>query len=109
MPRRRRLLPCLLAVALTLVGATVVSAQTTTQPGLGIRLLEAPSSRANDPRARSYIVDFVAPGATFTRAFEVSNGTGSPINVDLYDGAARVEGGGFVPEERGRKDRKSVV
>lgn len=99
---RRRLIPCSLAVALTLVGATVASAQQP-DPGLGIRLLEAPSARADDPRARSYIVDFVAPGTTFTRSFEVSNGTGRAVEVDLYDGAARVEGGAFVPEDRGRE------
>lgn len=103
MSRPHRLVPFLLAVALTLVGATVASAQSP-DPGLGIRLLEAPSPRANDPRAKSYIVDFVAPGTTFTRAFEVSNGTGRSIGIDLYDGPARVEGGAFVPEARGREN-----
>ena len=101
MPHRRLVL-CLFAVALTSVGATAASAQRP-DPGLGIRLLEAPSARADDPRARSYIVDFVRPGTTFSRAFEVSNGTGGPIDVDLYDGPARVQEGAFVPEERGRE------
>lgn len=93
------------AVALTMVGATVASAQQQPESGLGIRLLEAPSARADDPRARSYIVDHVKPGTTFSRRFEVSNGRGRPIGVDLYDGAARLEDGSFVPEARGAENR----
>ncbi|MBW3649212.1 MAG: hypothetical protein KY458_01455 [Actinobacteria bacterium] len=103
---RSRLVPSVLAVALTLVGATAASAQRP-DPGLGIRLLEAPASRSDDPRARSYIVDFVHPGTTFTRTFEVSNGTGRPIKADLYAGAARVQDGAFIPEERGRENALS--
>lgn len=104
MPLRRIILSSV-AVALTLVGATVASAQTRPDPGLGIRLLEAPTARADDPRARSYIVDFVAPGTNFTRSFEISNGTSRAMDVDLYDGAARLEGGAFVPEDRGSENR----
>lgn len=89
------------AVALTIVGATAASAQNRPDPGLGIRLLEAPSGRADDPRARSYIVDSVAPGTSFTRSFEISNGTSRVMDVDLYDGAAHLKAGAFVPEDRG--------
>lgn len=101
---RHHIISSFAAVALALVGVTVAWAQVP-EPGLGIRLLEAPSARANDARARSYIVDFVSPGTTFTRAFEVSNGTKRSITVDLYDGAARVQGGAFVPDERGVENR----
>ena len=93
------------AVALTLVGATVASAQDRPDPGLGIRLLEAPTARADDPRAKSYIVDFVPPGTSFTRSFEISNGTSRAMDVDLYDGAAQLKGGAFVPEDRGVENR----
>ncbi|HVE46709.1 MAG TPA: hypothetical protein VNA57_08180 [Acidimicrobiales bacterium] len=101
----RRIIFSSVAVALTMVGATVASAQDRPDPGLGIRLLEAPSARANDPRAKSYIVDFVAPGTNFTRSFEISNGSSRAMDVDLYGGAARVEGGAFVPEDRGVENR----
>lgn len=101
----RRIIFSSVAVALTMVGATVASAQDRPDPGLGIRLLETPSARADDPRARSYIVDFVAPGTSFTRSFEISNGTSRAMDVDLYDGAAQLKGGAFVPEDRGVENR----
>lgn len=72
-----------------------------TQRGLGIRLLEAPSTRANDPRAQSYIIDHLNPPAVIERDFEVSNGTDRPLLVELYAGPARIQSGGFVPADRG--------
>jgi hypothetical protein len=65
-------------------------------PGLGIGLAEIPTARAKDPRAQSYIVDFVHPGTTFSRKIQVCNGTSAPQHVDLYADAASIEGGGFV-------------
>lgn len=70
-------------------------------PGLGIGLTEVPESRRDDPRARQYIVDHVAPGTVITRAFEVSNGTDAPVTVDLYAAAATLDDGAFVPGLRG--------
>lgn len=64
--------------------------------GLGIRLLDAPAARRDDPRARVYIVDFVHPGTTIVRHVEVSNGGDAPRHVDLYPDAAHVSGGAFV-------------
>lgn len=66
--------------------------------GLGIRLVEAPVDRADDPRAQSYIVDHVAPGATIERRIEVSNTSSQPIEVQLYPVAAIVEGEAFRPD-----------
>lgn len=66
------------------------------QPGLGIRLLDAPVARKDDPRAQVYIVDHVAPGAVFSRRIEVSNGTGRDIAVRLYSRPAQIEGGSFT-------------
>lgn len=64
--------------------------------GLGLRLLEAPSERRDDPRARAYVIDHVAPGTEFSRRFEVSNDTGSTAQVSLYPAAAEVADGTFA-------------
>ena len=58
--------------------------------GLGIRLTQAPVDRRDDPRARSYIVDHVAPGTTITRAIQVDNGTNRQAGIDLYASAAEI-------------------
>ena len=67
---------------------------------LGIRLLEAPVDRRDDPRARAYIVDHVAPGARFTRRVEISHRVpgraGRPVAVTLYAAPAAVTGGNFL-------------
>ena len=67
------------------------------EAGVGIRLLEAPSDRREDPRARSYIVDHVSPGTTITRRFEVSNGTSQRVDISVYAGPAELEHGAFRP------------
>jgi len=102
----RRLLPALVLVALATLPGGPVAAQAQAQAnnppvdqGLGIRLLEAPTNRQDDPRARRYIVDHVAAGTTFSRSIEVSNGTGRDITVSLYAAAASLKDGDFVPAE----------
>lgn len=72
--------------------------------GVGIRLLEAPSNRAGDPRARVYIVDRVSPGATFSRRFEVSNGDRDAVDLRLYPAAAEVRDGAFNIKDFGVAD-----
>lgn len=62
---------------------------------VGIRLVEVPASRLGDPRARSYIVDHVNPGATIKRRLEVANSSSEPVRVRVYPGAASVGKGGF--------------
>jgi hypothetical protein len=71
------------------------------QPGLGIRLLEAPENRRDDPRALLYVVDRVAPGATFTRKLEVTNGDPTAMDVLLYAAPATIAGGNFTAGPRG--------
>lgn len=85
---------CFLVVALP--QAAAVDAP---PPGLGLRLLEAPTARADDPRARTYIVDRIAPGGTFTRAIEVLNGDDSPMDVRLYPAVAEVAEGNFTAKD----------
>ena len=93
----RRTLTMLLLMAGTLVPAISASAQQ--NGGVGIRLLEAPTARENDPRARRSIVDHVKPGDSFTRKFEVSNTTSGQRLVSIYAAGADVVGGAFVPAE----------
>lgn len=94
---RLRLLITLVAVAGVLVApATVAWAQNPDQaPGLGIRLVEAPEERRNDPRAQAYIVDHVSPGARFERRIEVINNTDRAAEIQLYPAAAEISGGKF--------------
>lgn len=92
----RSLLAILLTASAALLpaaGALAVDAET----GVGIRLLDAPSDRKEDPRARSYIVDHVPPGTTITRRVEVSNGTSKPVNIQVYAGGAELVDGAFQP------------
>lgn len=65
--------------------------------GLGIRLLDAPANLAKDPRAHSYVIDHLAPGAHIRRHVEVLNDTGAFAHVQLYVDAASVIHGEFVP------------
>jgi len=80
-------------------GATLAphATATTASPGsVGIRLLDVPVSEANDPRARLYIVDHVAPGAVIQRSIEVSNTTPSELMVALYAAGATIRGQSFI-------------
>ena len=73
------------------------------EPTVGIRLLEAPTALANDPRARIYIIDHVAPGAMLSRRVAVTSSANVPVRVDLYGGAATIDGGSFLaqPQSQG--------
>lgn len=62
---------------------------------VGIRLLEAPVSLQDDPRALAYIVDNLPPGTTITRRIEVSNKGTQEQPVVLYPAAASVGYDGF--------------
>lgn len=85
-------LPLLLALA---VPSALAAPSVDT--GLGIRLLEAPVGRQDDPRALVYIVDHVSPGSTFSRRFEVVNDSPTPVTVALYAVASEIAGGSFTP------------
>lgn len=83
------------AVVALAVPAAVASAQQA-YTGLGIKLVDAPSDRRDDPRASAYVVDHVGPGASISRRVEVRNDTGRPVEVDVYPGAAALEDGSFA-------------
>jgi CheY-like chemotaxis protein len=63
---------------------------------IGIRLVDAPVSARDDPRAQVYIVDHLAPGAVITRRIEVSNTTGGTARLQLYAAAAGIEKSSFL-------------
>lgn len=65
-----------------------------------MRLLDAPVSAGDDPRAQLYIVDHLAPGAVITRRVEVSNATVSTARIALYSSAAAIVNGLFVGAAR---------
>lgn len=91
----RRPLALLLAVAGTLVPATAARADSLPPGTIGVRLLDAPTDRRTDPRARLYIVDHVAPGTTIRRRIDVANGPGTTQDVSVYPAAASIERGTF--------------
>ncbi|MEH1098309.1 hypothetical protein [Micromonospora sp. CPCC 205561] len=57
--------------------------------------MELPVDRQEDPRARRYIIDHLAPGAVIERKIEITNRTAKRKQVDLYAAAASIEGGQF--------------
>ncbi|MDX6275741.1 MAG: hypothetical protein QOJ92_2951 [Frankiales bacterium] len=63
---------------------------------LGVRLVDRPTSAADDRRANLYVVDHLTPGSVIHRRIEVSNTTYSPMHVRLYSAAASVVNGGFA-------------
>jgi hypothetical protein len=89
-------------IALAIVGSSATAAGASAPapppiPGsLGVRLVDAPASAADDPRAQLYIVDHLAPGAVITRRIEVSNGTAGIASIAMYSSAASIEQGAFV-------------
>ncbi|TQS22539.1 hypothetical protein FLW16_37820 [Microbispora sp. KK1-11] len=64
--------------------------------GLGIRLVDAPVARRDDPRARKGVVDHVSPGTTIKRRLEVFNSSAHPMHVSLYAAAADIDHRAFV-------------
>ena len=97
-------LPCTAAASASATPVPSASASpdpAPAQPGVGIRLLDAPVARRDDPRARIYVVDQVRPGAAFTRRVEVSNGTDEPQRLLLYGATAGIEDGLFTVAARG--------
>jgi hypothetical protein len=99
---------CLFILALAPVSAGAAHALPTTQlasastpplpqsSGIGIRLLDVPAATQHDPRARSYIVDRLAPGTGIDRRIQVQNNSAAAQSVRIYAGAAQIQEGSFV-------------
>lgn len=95
--------------ALTTAGAlapvVVASGQEAQPPSVGVRLVDVPADRGDDPRAQTYIIDHVAPGTTIERRIQVTNRTQQRLTLNLYAGAASIAQGRFAGSEgRGGND-----
>ncbi|MEP7054330.1 MAG: peptidase [Actinomycetota bacterium] len=90
-------------VALAVLGAAPAAAavpsteaDTPTAGSIGVRLLDVPSASTDDPRARLYIVDHLAPGTTIVRRIEITNTTTAIAHVAAYASAATIERATFL-------------
>jgi hypothetical protein len=59
---------------------------------IGVRLLDAPADSPDGSRARSYIVERIAPGTTVRRRIEITNTTSSTADIAIYPAAADLRG-----------------
>lgn len=80
----------------TAVANRVAQVSGSTPGSVGIRLMEAPVNRADDPRARMYIVDYLKPGTAIHRRFEVINTSSRQQHVELYAAAASITNDTFT-------------
>lgn len=99
--RALRRLGFVIVAAGTLVpAAAVAAAPPVSSPpppaGLGVKLLQGPDDRLDDPRAHSYIIDHLAPGTTISRQIGYSNGNAEPMDVTFLAVSANLDSGGFV-------------
>lgn len=89
---------------LALLDAGAAPASARTDPGdaaIGIRLVDVPEATLDDPRARNYIVDNVAPGSTIQRRVEVTNEGGTAQSVTMYAASAQIVDGVFTGDAEG--------
>lgn len=94
---RTRLLAALVLVAVAASAGAAGAAPRAPAPGsIGLRLVDIPVSAPDDPRARLYIVDHVAPGTVVERRIEVSNTTTNTAHIVLYPAAATIANGSFL-------------
>jgi hypothetical protein len=59
-------------------------------------LVDAPVIRRKDPRARSYIVDHLAPGTIVHRRIQITNVSARAQHIDLYAAAADIKQNRFI-------------
>lgn len=99
------------AATLALLCGETALAQSGTPPGsIGIRLLEAPSGLAGDPRAHLYVIDHLEQGDTIHRRIELSSGLDHPERLELYAAGAFISKGkfGFL-EDRNQNELSSWI
>ena len=80
------------AAVVATFGVGVAVAQTSAG-SVSIRLVDAPSNRQDDPRARIYVVDHLHQGDQIVRHVEIGNGTDQPVGMELYAAAATIKDG----------------
>lgn len=76
--------------------------------GIGIRLLDAPTDRQDDPRARLYVIDHIDLGDSIERRIEVANKTDETQLISVYAAGAAIADGSFTGlEARTQNDLSS--
>lgn len=87
-----------LAMVVGALAPTTTAFARSVQPddSVGIRLLDAPVERRDDPRALVYVVDHLRPGQSIERRIEVTNTTSETLDIQLYAAGARIEEGSFL-------------
>lgn len=93
-----------LLTVLFLLAAAAPGTAGSGESGIGIRLVDIPQVAIKDPRARSYIVDSVPPGALLERRIEVQNNTADRQEIAVYAAAAEVKNNSFVGLSRGSRN-----
>jgi hypothetical protein len=97
---RSRLIALSLLAGIIVPGSSALAAlsnRSTADPGsIGFRIVDVPANSRNDPLARSYIVNRLAPGKSIRRRVEVSNTTPSTAAVAVYAAAASIRQGRFA-------------
>jgi hypothetical protein len=81
-------LPLLTAIVVPVASALASSG------GIGVRLAGS-TATTHDPRARSYIVERLAPGMRVVRRVEIRNSSNAPAAIAVYPAAARLLRGNF--------------
>lgn len=83
-------------LVITCIGGTCTSATAaSSNDSIGIKLVDAPVNRRDDPRAQVYIVDHLAPGTTIKRRVLVTNNAPTPRVIEMYPGAAAIQNNTF--------------
>jgi hypothetical protein len=70
------------------------------QTKFGVRLIQAPISERNNPRAQGEIVDSLHPGTVRHWVMGVSNLGAGPVRLRIYAAAAVIRRGQFLPANR---------
>jgi len=94
-----QLAACLMAGASLVPSAAAASADALavqSPGGIGVQLIDAPAAGAEDPRARLYIIDHLAPGSVIERRIEVTNTTADPAPIRMYAAGASIDDGTFT-------------
>ncbi len=80
--------------------ATRISSSPPPQTNFGIRLVQAPISERNNPRAQTEIIDNLHPGTVRHWVVGVSNLGTTEVRLRIYAAAAVISRGQFLPANR---------
>ncbi|MDT5023767.1 MAG: hypothetical protein QOE61_193 [Micromonosporaceae bacterium] len=100
-------------LAILFIGCPALSAPAAADPAagsIGIKLMDAPKERQDDPRTRQYIVDHLAPGTVIQRRVVVANDSATRRHIEVYAGGATIDGDTFnVSAGAGRNELTSWI